>query len=153
MVRLSRATKAADFSGSKNAVVDILAPSGTKLDRVVLAGIGNPAELTVWEAERLGGAIAGKLSGMSSAKAHVVAEDIKDLAMPTAELAARIASGIVLRTYSFDKYKSKKKDEKPKLKAVSIFCRERAQAKSTFQDLEAVAAARASRSGLCQRTG
>ncbi len=139
--QIRRAAKTADFSGKQNAFVDILAPSGTTLDRVVLAGIGNPKELTAWDAERLGGAIAGKLSGMSSAKAHIVADGFEDLALSAAEFAARVASGMVLRTYTFDKYKSKKKKEDlPKLKSVSVYCRERTQAKKIFQALEAVAA-------------
>ncbi len=138
--QIGRAIKAADFSGRQNTFVDVLVPSGTDLDRVVLTGVGNPAELTAWDAERLGGAIAGKLSGMPSTKAHVVVEDLEGLTLPTAELAARIASGIVLRTYTFDKYKTKKKDESPKLKSVSVYCKERVHAKRAFQGMEAVAA-------------
>ena len=42
---LSRAIAAGDFTGKKTEIVELLAPSGSKLDRVVAVGLGAPEKL------------------------------------------------------------------------------------------------------------
>jgi leucyl aminopeptidase len=130
---LSRAMKAATFEGKKDQSLDILAPVEW-LDRVVLMGVGKPANLLAREVELLGGAIAGMLQGVKAGAATVDATIFSH-----AESAAQLASGAMLRRYSFDIYKSKKDKKTPVLQSLSIQCGEPAKSKKAFANYEAIA--------------
>src|SRR5438067_12124833 len=117
--QLSRALKAAKFEGKRDQILAIIAPAGTKLDRVIVAGLGEPKKIVAREIELLGGAIAGVLQAAKVQSASVACAFPDDLTVDAAEAAALIASGIRLRVYAFDKYKSKK-PENHVLDAVTV---------------------------------
>jgi leucyl aminopeptidase len=70
---------------------------------VILAGTGDAAKLTSREMELLGGAIAGTLQTAKVTEA-AIAIDQKEID------AAIVASGVLLRNYSFGVYKTKKEN-------------------------------------------
>jgi len=104
---VKRAAATNQFKGKSGATLDILAPEGIKAERLIVVGTGKPAALKEQDFLKFGGAIAGKLNAGSDA-VTVVAE-LPDGAMKP-EQAAAIASGVRLRAYKFDRYKTKKKD-------------------------------------------
>jgi len=108
--QIARAMKAASFDGAKGSVVDIPAPYGLELDRLLLIGAGEVADLDAWGAECLGGRMAGALMERKETKASVLALPPEGVELPATEWAVRIASGMALRNYVFDRYKSEKKD-------------------------------------------
>src|SRR4051794_39718697 len=59
--QIARAIKVAKFEGKRDQLLDIVAPAGTKLDRVIVAGLGEPKKIVARELELLGGAVAGTL--------------------------------------------------------------------------------------------
>jgi len=128
---VKRAAAANQFKGKGGAVLDILAPEGLKADRLIVIGTGKSAELKEKDFLKFGGLTAGKLNGATSA-VTVIAE------MPEggmkAEQAAAIATGIRLRAYKFDRYKTKKKDgDNSVVRAdVSIAVDDAAAAKKAF---------------------
>jgi leucyl aminopeptidase len=93
------------FKGKNGAILDILAPQGLK--RLLVVGTGKSAELKVYDFLKLGGALAGKLTAKNEA-VTIIAELPKG--PMNADQAAALASGIRLRAYKFDRYKTKKKD-------------------------------------------
>lgn len=100
----------AGFSGKKKSSLDLVAPAGLGLDRLIAFGIGKPEDLTDADWRALGGVV---FAGIRKAKADTV-EILLDVpegseASPTA--AAEFAMGAKLRAYEFDTYKSKKKDD------------------------------------------
>jgi len=105
---VKRATTANRFKGKRAAVLDILAPEGLKADRLIVIGTGKVADLAGQDMLKLGGAAAGKLAG-DGRPATIIAE-LPGAAM-TPEQAAGLASGVRLRAYRFDRYKTKKKDD------------------------------------------
>ncbi len=109
--QISRAMKAASFRGDKGSLVDIPAPHGLDLDRLLLVGAGQADDLDAWGAECLGGRMAGALTERKVTEASVLAVQPDGVRMPAAEWAMRIASGMALRNYRFDRYKSEKKDD------------------------------------------
>ncbi|RJT34857.1 leucyl aminopeptidase [Mesorhizobium waimense] len=134
---LARAFPAADFSGKFGSVVEVFAPEGTALDRLVAVGAGKASSLDDHAWLRLGGSIAASLR--KAAEVAVV------LDVPGAQAggrqAASVAAGILLRSYAFDKYKTKKdKDNgQPKKPAkVTIHCADPSAAKKAFADEVAV---------------
>lgn len=134
---LARAFPVADFSGKFAGVVEVLAPQGTSLDRLVAIGAGKVAGLDDFAWLKLGGTIAASLR-----KATEVAIILD---VPGAKIggkqAANLAAGIVLRSYAFDKYKTRKDkdDAEPKKPVkVTIHTADPAAAKKAFADEVAV---------------
>jgi leucyl aminopeptidase len=126
-----RAAETNQFKGKSAAALDILAPEGLKARRLIVMGVGKLADVKHNNFLKLGGAAAGKL-GAGNGPVTVVAE-LPGGAMNPAQAAA-IASGIRLRAYKFDRYKTKKKDgEEAALRAdVSIAVDDTAAARKAF---------------------
>ena len=136
---IAKAMKAAKFEGKKDQSLDLVAPAGLKLDRLIVSGIGDPAKWQAREAELQGGTIAGALQGAKAKEAAIVADVPKGVTLPPGEAAALIASGAMLRVYAFDRYKTKKPDAPNGLAALDVLTNEQAAAKRGFVALSAVA--------------
>ena len=102
-----RAAETNRFKGKSGSMLDILAPEGIKAQRLVVVGAGKPSELKEKDFLKFGGIIAGKLN--AGTEAVTVMAELPTGAMTPAQAAA-IASGVRLRAYKFDRYKTKKKD-------------------------------------------
>jgi len=135
---LERAASVAEFSGKGGTSLEVLAPEGSGLDRLVALGTGKASALDEHAWLKLGGAVA---AGQRKASDVAVVLDL-----PGAEIgprqAAGLAAGILLRSYSFDKYKTRnndadaKADRKPA--RITIHIADPAGAKKAFADIEAV---------------
>ena len=118
---LERAVKAAGFKAKKGKTLDIVAPSGINNSRIILIGAGPSKTFSLLDAEALGGNATAKLLG-SSDKAGVIAlTGFAAKGIDAGEMAARIGHGARMKTYRFDKYRTKEeKDDKPSLAKVTI---------------------------------
>ncbi|MBI3700707.1 MAG: leucyl aminopeptidase [Afipia sp.] len=105
---VKRAAAASRFKGKSGAVLDILAPEGLKAGRLLVVGTGKAADLKPIDFLKFGGKLASKISG-GSEDVLVVADNASG-SMRAAQ-AVSLASGIRLRAYRFDRYKTKKKDD------------------------------------------
>jgi leucyl aminopeptidase len=128
---IKRAAAANQFKGKSGSVLDILAPEGIKAERLIVVGAGKPSDLKEKDFLKFGGVIAGRLN--AGTDAVTISAELPDGAMQP-DQAASIASGIRLRAYKFDRYKTKKKDgENGALRAdVSIAVGDVAAAKKAF---------------------
>jgi len=128
---IKRAAATNAFKGKSGSTLDILAPEGIKAPRLIVVGTGKPSDIKEKDFLKFGGVIAGKLNAGSDA-VTVIAELADGAMQPDA--AAAIASGIRLRAYKFDRYKTKKKDgENGVVRAeVSIAVGDVAAAKKAF---------------------
>jgi leucyl aminopeptidase len=128
---VKRAAAANQFKGKSGSTLDIPAPDGIKADRLIVVGVGKTADIKEKDFLKFGGVTAGKLNG-ASASVTVIAE-LPEAAMQ-GDAAAAIASGIRLRAYKFDRYKTRKKDgENGALRAdVSIAVEDVAAARKAF---------------------
>jgi len=128
---IKRAAETNQFKGKNGASLDILAPEGLKAKRLIVMGVGKPAELKDNDFLKLGGSVAGKLRA-GAAAVTVIAELPKGTM--TADRAATLAAGIRLRAYKFDRYKTKKKEgEETALRAnVSIAVGDATAARKAF---------------------
>ncbi|GAB1715965.1 MAG: Leucyl aminopeptidase [Nitrobacter sp.] len=128
---VKRAAAANRFKGKSAATLDILAPEGLKADRLIVVGAGEASALKRSDFLKFGGVIAGKIRGENSA-VTVIAE------LPSAAMnpdqSASLASGVRLRAYKFDRYKTRKKDgDDAALRAdVSVAVADVAAAKKAF---------------------
>jgi leucyl aminopeptidase len=114
---VARAAEADRFKGKNGATLDLLAPSGLEVPRLILVGVGKARELKAQDFLKLGGIAMGKIPGAAT-EATIVA-DLPGALKP--ERIADLALGVALRAYAFDRYKTKRKDdEKAAEVAVSI---------------------------------
>jgi leucyl aminopeptidase len=128
---VKRAAAANQFKGKSGSTLDIPAPDGIKAERLIVVGVGKVADIKEKDFLKFGGVTAGKLNAASES-VTVIAE-LPEGAMQ-ADAAAAIASGMRLRAYKFDRYKTKKKDgENGALRAdVSIAVADVAAARKAF---------------------
>jgi len=128
---IARALDVADFKGGKGKSVTVLAP-GAGLTRVIVIGLGKPAEITDRGLNEAGGAAAAALS--RDGTAHLAAGTLSPVQ------AADVALGAVLKAYRFDRYRTKEKaEDKPKLAKLSVFTNDAAKARSAWESRKAVA--------------
>jgi leucyl aminopeptidase len=104
---VKRAAATNQFKGKNGSALDILAPEGIKAQRLIVVGTGKTSGIKEKDFLKFGGVAAGKLNAGSDA-VTVIAELPDGVMKP--DQAAAIASGIRLRAYKFDRYKTKKKD-------------------------------------------
>ncbi|HUZ74356.1 MAG TPA: leucyl aminopeptidase [Stellaceae bacterium] len=136
---IERAMAASRFKGKGDETLTVLAPAHLELGRVLLYGIGKEGggERGAWQ--NRGGGIVAQLNAAGVKQAAVV---IDHAGADEAAVAADVAFGVKLRSYRFDKYRTKEKPEKkPSLEELTILVEDPAAARRAFQPLEKVAEA------------
>jgi leucyl aminopeptidase len=94
------------FKGKPLSAMTLPAPAGVPVDRLIVVGTGAEADPGKLDFTQLGGAVAGRVNG----KAATVLAELPGIPA-TPEQIADMALGARLRSYSFDRYKTVKKDE------------------------------------------
>ncbi len=136
---VARALEASRFKGGADEFLTILAPAGVDVARIILAGIGQPAKYDALAAQSLGGRLVAALNGTGEKETAIWIESLGDTKLSEAELAANVAYGARLRSYRFDKYKTKEKPEqKPSLKRFNVLVADAADAKRVFDPMDKV---------------
>ena len=137
---LTRAIKASRFDGKKGQLLNVIAPAGTKLDRVMLVGLGKATDITDLEMQNLGGRIYAATYQAKNGAVAVEVDAVKDAKLNAGDIAAEIAFGANLRSYRFDKYKTKlKPEQKPSIKMLTLSCAGFANARKKYTGLAKVA--------------
>src|SRR5580704_5788728 len=117
---LHRAAAADRFTGKSGSSLTIVAPAGLDVPRLVVIGVGKAHALKQRDIVKLGGVAMGKMPG-TAANATIFAEI--GGALKAAQV-ADLALGARLRAYTFDLYKTKRKDDdvRPKQIEVNFAC-------------------------------
>jgi leucyl aminopeptidase len=114
---IARAAEADGFTGKSGSTLDVIAPAGLKVSRLVVIGCGKVSDLKEKDFLKLGGVAAGKAP--AAAKQATIVAELPDAAM-SPEAVAGLALGATLRSYSFDRYKTKKKEGEDKPAALDL---------------------------------
>jgi leucyl aminopeptidase len=136
---VKRAAAAADkFTGKSGSALDIVAPAGLPVSRLVILGVGKAGKLKTQDFVKLGGAAMGKVPS-SATDATIFAELAGGALKP--DQVAEVALGTQLRAYVFDRYKTKRKEgeEPPAKTQVTIAVANAASARKAWAAREAVA--------------
>jgi leucyl aminopeptidase len=104
---VTRVAAAERFKGKNGATLEILAPAGLDVARLVVVGAGKVGDLKGEDFVKLGGVAMGKVPAMATDA--LIMADLPDGAIRP-EQAADLALGVRLRAYAFDRYKTKRKD-------------------------------------------
>jgi len=135
---LTAAAEAQSFKGKRFATLALPMPRGLDVAALVVVGLGALDKMTEADWAKLGGTVAGALPSGPARSVTVFAET------PTGALtddqAADVALGMVLRSYAFDTYKTKKGDDpEPEPREVTIAVSDPAAASARWEAMKAVA--------------
>jgi len=137
---LASAMAASRFTGKKEETLVLPAPRGLFFDRVILLGLGKPGGLTAVQMQRLGGALVPALNAVGATAAAIAMDKMPGARLAPAEAAANLALGVMLRSYRFDKYRTREKPEqKPSLAEFSVLTASAAAARRAYTPLESIA--------------
>ena len=103
---VTRAAASERFKGKSQSALVLPAPAGVEADRLVVIGLGSEKDRAKIDWTTLGGFTAGKVSGRTAR----VAIDWPGIEANPRDV-ADFALGARLRSYAFDRYKTKKKPE------------------------------------------
>ena len=137
---ITRAIASKGFKGKKGEYVVLLAPSNLTADAILMVGLGKEKDLDLPKIQSFGGSVFAKLNVLKLRKAAIIVDSYEKVAFSSEELAANIAFGAKLRSYRFDKYRTKEKEEdKPTLKTLSLLLDNEAEAEKQFDVLRKIA--------------
>ncbi len=137
---VGRAIEASRFDGKRNEALEIVAPAGLEASRVLLVGLGDPNSFDERAAQALGGAVVARLSKSGDKDAIVAVDDIDGAPLAPAGIAANLGYGGLLRSYRFDKYRTRQKaEDKPSLESLTVASSDSAGARRAFAPLRKVA--------------
>jgi len=133
---LKRAIGVTRFTGKEGKIVELLAPANVKASRMLVVGLGKGEKFDAAAAERIAATIMARLLNSGETELTFAIEAPKRAKVSDAELAAHLAFGATLRSYRFDRYMTKTKDEdKPSLKSIRVATRSAAAAKKEWAKL------------------
>ena len=129
----TRALAAGRFKGKQGTSTTIVAPHGLAVDAVLLVGLGQPGRVDGRQLRALGGTVVGRLNAAGAKTGAIAVDAVEGAAMAPPAMAAEIALGAHLGSYSFDKYHTKKKDDdKRSLGAFTVMLGDPAAAEAAF---------------------
>lgn len=137
---LTRSMQASHFKGKRGQTLLVTAPEEPEASYILLIGLGDTSKLTVQALEELGGTIYSTLSKIPVESIEVYLEEAAAKDINDGQAAAAIAGGFNLRSWRFDKYRTKEKDENiPTLSSLTCITSHLDDAKKCFQRNLAVA--------------
>jgi leucyl aminopeptidase len=135
---LSRAVEGSNFRGKRGDKLEIIGPAGGP-SRIVLLGTGKGEELAADKVEEIGGALIAHLQASGESKINVAVDDVAGCELTNAQIAARMAAGIRVRSYRFDKYRTKEPEhKKPTVKEVCVMCAASDEAAAAYKPIDHV---------------
>ncbi len=136
---ISRGLKVSKFNGKSGQTLEVLAPAGLTVSRIVLVGLGKPSAFDGPAAENLSAAVNGRLNGAGETAVTYEIDLPKGSKLKSGALAAHLALGAKLKSYSFNHYRTKNLDEyEQRLASVTIATDALADAKKSWAALEAI---------------
>ena len=136
---IKRAMKTTNFTGKSGSVLELVTPHDLAASRLLVMGAGKAADISTTSLENIGGDLIGRLERAKETSATVIVDGISNAKVKADEAAARVAFGAKLRSYRFDKYKSKKKDDPAPMKSLSVGTKAAVGARKAYATLEKIA--------------
>ena len=136
---VAQSLAAAQFKGKKGETLTLLNPHKTPSHLIVI-GLGKAADVTALTVQEAGAAAIAAALAAKVAHLDLVAALTKSIKINAAEAAANLGYGAKLRSYRFDKYKTKTKpQDKPQLKTISVVTSALDAAKKLYAPLNSIA--------------
>lgn len=127
------------FTGKKATTLVCNLPEGSP-DYAVFIGLGKRSDVKANTAQDCGGALFACLKNMPVGNASLLLDKSdKSKALSHEEMAAHLAYGLKLRSYKYDRYKSKSKDDQKPISDIDIVVDGHDKAKKSFETLDKIA--------------
>ncbi|MBM08354.1 MAG: leucyl aminopeptidase [Magnetovibrio sp.] len=137
---VTRAIKGSNFKGKNEQLLTLMAPSGTNINRILLVGLGKPKTINELSMQRVGGCIYANLAKTGQAIANIIVDAVDNSDLAAEHLAAQLAYGARLRSYRFDKYRTREEaSSKPSLKTLTLISPKSSRARAAFAPLDKIA--------------
>jgi len=137
---LTRAMASSRFKGKKDDLLEIVAPKGLSLARIVLIGLGKLEKLDALRLQGMGGQLVAFLNRVGETVATMQIDTLPGVPLQAPDMAAHIAYGAKLRSYRFDKYRTREKEEsKPTLRSFNFMVTDVAAARKASAPLDRLA--------------
>jgi leucyl aminopeptidase len=135
---VARAAAADGFKGKSGTAIDLIAPQGLKVSRLIVVGTAPASGAKAEDMVKLGGAAFGRAP--SSAADVAIAAELPGGPL-SADQVADLSLGAMLRAYSFDRYKTRKKedDREPKQRKLAVGTADPDKARKAFASRQAIA--------------
>ena len=131
--KIKKSIAGSRFEGKKKQILSLLAPEGLQYDQLILAGIGKGKELGAMCYENIGGKLVGELNGLGVKQANILCHEVKGCKLPVHAAAVHVATGLAMKSYRFDKYKTKQKaSDKPSLESATIAVNDSREAEKAY---------------------
>jgi leucyl aminopeptidase len=141
---LTRAAQAGGFAGKPRTAIEVLAPAGIEAQRVIVVGAGRA--MNEHDRLRLGGFLYAQIAARKSESASLIAELADPGETRLEDLAADLAFGAQLRSYTFDKYRTRQNgnndgegEPRDRLRRLLVHCAKPEAAAKAFASRKAVA--------------
>ena len=137
---ITRAMRASQFEGKNGQAINIIAPESTRLESILLLGVGKATEITKLEMQKLGGRIYSETYQVKKGSVTVIVDPIPGSKLTVTEIVPEIGFGANLRSYKFEKYKTKIKTKaKHSIKSMNFACAGFTNARKIFVKLSKIA--------------
>jgi len=138
--QINSAIENSRFDGKLGQIVEINAPQGMDTPRVIVVGLGTRNDMNTKKAQDVGGYICAHLKSKPQKSAICCLKGIEFDDLNNETFAAHVGYGALLRSWQFDKYKTKLKDsEKPAISHVNISIENSDTGMEAFADLQKIA--------------
>jgi leucyl aminopeptidase len=107
---------------------------------VLLVGLGKAPEIDEMRLQSLGGNLVAQLNRVGESVVSIPVDTIPECPIAAPDMAAHIAFGAKLRSYRFDRYRTREKEEaKPTLKSFNLLVTDVAGARKSFASRDKLA--------------
>ncbi len=128
-----------NFKAKLGQTLTITTDAKHDFDHIVLVGLDDPKTLDTLKAQEAGGKLYVALKALGTSAAALSIENDKALkSITTEELGAHIAYGLHLRSYTYDKYKTKPKTKAAELKTFSVTSSTSTSIKKAYAALDSI---------------
>lgn len=111
LLYIKKALDLSKFKGGKGETFYLVAPQTLDASGIIFIGLGKKTLLSVNVLEEIGGTVMSVLLAQSYKKAVFFIQDLETKDFISAQIAAHLAQGSLLRSFQFDKYKTKEEDK------------------------------------------
>ncbi|MFZ4124878.1 MAG: leucyl aminopeptidase [Rickettsiales bacterium] len=137
---LNAAMHHASFTGKAGQSLTLITLSGISHTHVIVIGVGDAKKISTKEVEDAAGHAVSALIAAKVKTGEIIAELPAGAKLDSKDIAAHAALGAQLKTYRFDKYRTKEKaEDKPQLKSIAVITSKLESAKKAYAPLEALA--------------
>lgn len=127
------------FKGNVGDVISIVAPNDLKVRRLIVVGFGQKDKFSKKVLQDIGGHIYAAVAATPDQEAVIHLSDLAVGSLGKGDVAALMASGVLLRSWRMDKYFTKQKDdEKPQLTKLTVITEDPESATLAFAPLKEV---------------